>query len=90
MLNFLTLILYLEFKKALKGKYTVEGALAELTNLMCVIYDHETLVMEPTKKMKEVFSLLDLTEPNSLGVYAQSGFKERNRRIHRKDPTIAG
>jgi transposase len=68
MLNFLTLILYLEFKKALKGKYTVEGVLAELTNLMSTIYDHEALVMEPTKKMKEIFSLLDLTVPISLGV----------------------
>jgi len=68
MLNFLTLILYLEFRKALKGKHTVEGALAELTNLMCTIYDHEALVMEPTKKMKEIFSLLELMVPNSLGV----------------------
>jgi len=68
MLNFLALILFLEFKKALKGKYTVEGALAELSNLMCTIYEREVLVMEPTKKMKEIFSLLNLMVPNSLGV----------------------
>jgi len=68
MLHFLALILYLEFKKALNGKYTVEGALAELTNLMCAFYDREVLVIEPTKIMKEVFSLLGLAVPNSLGV----------------------
>jgi hypothetical protein len=49
-LNFLTLILYPDFKKALKGKYTVEGALAVLTNLLCTAYDRDALVMEPTKK----------------------------------------
>ena len=68
MLNFMALILYLELKKALKGKYTVEGALSELRNLMCTIYEKKAIVMEPTKRMKEIFSLLDIKVPLSLRV----------------------
>jgi len=46
----------------------LEGVLAKLTNLMSVFYDREALVMELTKRMKEIFSLLDLMVPNYLGV----------------------
>jgi transposase len=68
MLNFLSLVVYLSLKKDLKDRYTVEGALAEMTNLMCKIYDGELLICEPTKKMKDICALLDIGVPNFSGV----------------------
>jgi hypothetical protein len=63
---------YLEYKKALRSKYTVEEALMEMSNLMCRIYDNKPenkpLVAEPTKKMKEICSLLGCMEVKRLGV----------------------
>jgi transposase len=67
MLNFLSLVVYLSIKKDLKDRYSVEGALAEMTNLMCKIYDGELLVCEPTKKMKDICALLNVGVPNSSG-----------------------
>jgi transposase len=68
LLNFLSLVVYLGLKKDLNDKYTVEGVLAEMTNLMCKVFDGELLVCEPTKKMKEISALLGVGVPNSLGV----------------------
>ena len=68
MLNFLSLVVYLGLKKDLKDRYTVEGALAEMTNLMCKIYNGELIVCEPTKKMKDICSLLEIGVPNFSGV----------------------
>jgi transposase len=68
MLTFLTLIVYIEYKKKLRGKYTVEEALMEMSNLMCRVYDADIVVSEPNKKMKEIISLLDHMEVNSDGV----------------------
>jgi hypothetical protein len=58
LLTFITLIVYIEYKKMLQGKYTVEQALMEMSNLMCRVYGDDILVSEPTKKMKEILSLL--------------------------------
>ena len=68
MLTFLTLIVYLEYKKRLCNKYTVEAALMEMSNLMCRIYENNTLISEPTKKMKEIYALIDYMEVKSSGV----------------------
>jgi hypothetical protein len=68
MLNCLALVMYLGLKKDLKDKFTVEGALAEMTNLMCKVFDGEILICEPTKKMKTICGSLDVVVPNSLGV----------------------
>jgi len=68
MLNFMSLIAYIEMKKLLKDKFTVEGALLEMTNLMCSIYHNEVIVCEPTKNMKAVVDLLGYTVPKKLGV----------------------
>jgi transposase len=59
LLVFITLIVYIEYKKMLQGKYTVEEALMEMSNLMCRVYNDDILVSESTKKMKEILSLLD-------------------------------
>jgi hypothetical protein len=52
----------------LRGKYTVEEALMEMSNLMCRVYGDEILVSEPNKKMKEIISFLNHMEVNSSGV----------------------
>jgi hypothetical protein len=59
LLVFITLIVYIEYKKMLQGKYAVEEALMEMSNLMCRVYGDDILVSEPTKKMKEILSLFD-------------------------------
>jgi hypothetical protein len=52
MLAFLTLIVYIEYKRMLRAKYAVGDALMEMSNLMCRIYDDNNLIVsEPTKKM---------------------------------------
>jgi transposase len=58
MLTFLSLIVYIEYKKTLAGKYAVDEALMEMSNLMRRIYDDKLIVSEPTKKMKEIISLI--------------------------------
>ena len=68
MLNFISLIAFIEMKKLLKDKFTVEGALLEMTNLMCSIFQNEVIVCEPTKNMKAVAELLGYTVPKKLGV----------------------
>jgi transposase len=69
MLTFLALIVYIEYKRMLRCEYTVEGALMEMSNLMCRIYDNNKLVVsEPTKKMKEICNLLGCMEVKFSGV----------------------
>jgi transposase len=68
MLTFITLTIFLELKTLLKGKYTVEGAMTEMGNLMCKIYGKNVIVSEPTKKMKEIAEFLGYMVPMKLGV----------------------
>ena len=68
MLNFMSLIAFIELKKLLKDKFTVEGALLEMSNLMCSVFKNEIIVCEPTKNMKAVAQLLGYTVPKRLGV----------------------
>ena len=68
MLNFMALITYIEMKKLLQGEYTVEGALLEMSNLMCKVYQDEIIICEPTKKMKRIAELFKYMVPKKLGV----------------------
>ena len=68
MLNFISLIVYIELKALLKGEFTVEGALLEMTNLMCKIYQNKIIICEPTKKMKRIAELINYMVPKTLGV----------------------
>jgi len=68
MWNFISLIIYIELKNLLRGEFTVEGALLEMTNLMCKVYHNEIIICEPTKKMKRVAELLNYMVPKKLGV----------------------
>jgi transposase len=68
MLTFIALIIYLEMKRCLSDKFTVEEALTEMANLMAKTYDETTIVCEPTKNMKNIASLLGYMVPMKLGV----------------------
>ena len=68
MLNFISLIMYIEMKNLLKGEFTVEGALLEMANLMCRVYQNEIIICEPTKSMKRIAELLNYMVPKSLGI----------------------
>jgi transposase len=68
MLNFIALIVYIELNKRLKGEFTVEGALLEMNNLMCKVYNNETIICEPTKKMKRIAELFHYVVPKKSGV----------------------
>jgi hypothetical protein len=68
MLVFITLLVHNELKKRLNTKYTVEGALIEMGNLMCKLYSSNTIVCEPTKNMKAIAELLGFMVPMKLGV----------------------
>jgi len=68
MLTFIALIVYLEVKKRLVDKFTVEGALTEMANLMAKTYGKTTIISEPTKNMKTIASLIGYMVPMKLGV----------------------
>jgi hypothetical protein len=68
MLTFISLIVYIEIKKRLNGKFTVEGALTEMANLMAKIFSDTIIVSEPTKNMKTIAALFDYMVPMKLGV----------------------
>jgi hypothetical protein len=68
MLNFMALIIYIDLKNRLKDEFTVEGAMLEMTNLMCKVYQSETIICEPTKKMKRIAELFNYMVPKILGV----------------------
>jgi len=59
MLTFISLITYIEYKRKLCCKYTVEEALMEMSNLMCRVYGDNILISEQSKKMKEIISLVE-------------------------------
>jgi len=68
MLNFIALVAYIEINKLLKSEFTVEGALLEMSNLMCKVFHDEFIICEPTKKMKRIADLLHYMVPKKLGV----------------------
>jgi hypothetical protein len=68
MLTFIALIIYLKVKKRLAERFTVEGALTEMSNLMAKTYGKTTIISEPTKNMKTIASLLGYMVPMKLGV----------------------
>ena len=68
MLNFLSLIVYMQIMELLKDEYTVEQTLIQMGNLMCSVYNDMIIVSEPAKKMKDIAELLGIMVPKSLGV----------------------
>lgn len=64
-LQFLALILYIEVRNKIINKYTVEQALVILRQLKCKVFDNDILVMESTKRQKEIFKLCNVLVPKS-------------------------
>lgn len=64
----MSLVVYLEIKKSLGDKFTVEGALTEMGNLMSKIYGDKAIICEPTKNMKIIAERLGFIVPMKLGV----------------------
>ena len=58
-LNFLSVILYINFRKQLPKGTSVEAALKQMRNLMCKVYDDDSIVkMEPNKKQRVVLEAI--------------------------------
>jgi len=67
-LMFLTLVVFMFFRKELKNKYTVEEAMLSMRNLKCKVYENEILISETTKQQKEILSLLNIIVPKKCGI----------------------
>ena len=67
-LQFLSLIMFVQLKKKIGKKHTVEEMLLTLRNLKCKIYEKEMIINEPTRQQKDLAELLGLILPKSLGI----------------------
>ena len=68
-LQFLLLIVFIEVREKLAGKFTVEQAFMILKTLKCKIYDDKKILQELTKKQKQIFELSSILVPDlNLGI----------------------
>lgn len=67
-LQFISLVVFMLFKKAIGKDHTVEKILLKMRNLKCKVYDDEVLVQELTKQQKDIIENLDIMVPKKLGV----------------------
>ncbi len=67
-LQFLSLIMFVQLKKHIGKKHTVEEVLLTFRNLKCKIYEKEIIVNEPTRQQKDLAKLLELILPKNLGI----------------------
>lgn len=67
-LQFIVLILFLEFRVYLKNKFTVEQALLIARNIKCKVFKKELLITELDKKQKQIFELCDIMAPKFYGI----------------------
>jgi len=67
-LQFVSLILFVQLKKQIGKKHTVEEVLLTMRNLKCKIYDKELIISEPTRQQKDLAKLLGFILPKSLGI----------------------
>jgi len=63
-LQFLLLIVFIEVREKLAGKYTVEQAFMILRSLKCKIYESKYILQELTKKQKQIFGLASILVPD--------------------------
>ena len=58
-LNFLTVVLYINFREQLPKNITVESALKEMRNLICKVYDDASVITrEPNKKQRLILEAI--------------------------------
>lgn len=67
-LQFLALISFVQLKKQLGKKYTVEELLLTMRNLKCKVYDDELIIQELTKQQKELTEKLGILVPKNMGI----------------------
>lgn len=67
-LQFITLILFLQFRKKLEEKYTVEQAVLLTRNLKCKVFEKNTLILESNRKQAEIYKLAGVVVPKNLGI----------------------
>lgn len=67
-LLFITLIIFIELRKALDNKFTVEQALLITRNLKCKVFDDKIVIAEITKQQKEIFALCSVIVPKICGI----------------------
>lgn len=61
-LNFLSIVLYINFREQLPKNVTVEAAFKELRNLMCKVYDDGSIIgREPNKKQRLILEAIEAT-----------------------------
>ena len=60
LLQFITLIIFIQMREALAGKYTVEQALMCARNVKCKIYGQKMIIAEFNKKQKEIYKLCNV------------------------------
>ena len=61
-LNFLSVVLYTNFREQLPKNTTVESALKEMRNLMCKVFgDDSVITCEPNKKQRLILEAIDNT-----------------------------
>jgi len=61
-LNFLSVVVYMNLQNQLPAGVSVECALKELRNLMCKVFDNNTILsLEPNKKQKIILNSIDNT-----------------------------
>ncbi len=67
-LQFLSLIVFDQLKKALGKDYTVEEAILSMRNLKCKIYPDEILISEITREQKKIMNQLQILVPKKQGI----------------------
>jgi hypothetical protein len=67
-LQFLTLVAFVQLRRALGKKYTVEEVLLCMRNLKCKVFDKDVLINELTKEQKEITQTLNIIVPKTLGI----------------------
>jgi transposase len=67
-LQFIILIIFIQLRKKLESKYTVEQALLQLRNLKSKAFSKQLVIAELTKSQKEVFGLCGVIVPKTLGI----------------------
>ena len=68
LLMFMTLIVFVLFRKAIGDSYTVEEVLLTMRNLKCKVYESKAIIQELTKQQKDIMKKLDLIVPKKMGV----------------------
>ena len=68
LLTFISMVVFILIRKKLQSKITTERALIILRNLKAKIYEKEVVPLEFSKKIKDIFSSLNITVPTSWGI----------------------